>query len=550
MMFRTNKHFLINWFFSIPVCYLVFGFLDRFYTTVFESILLTTLLQSLISLFIYHLINKLRGQFETSTPLESWITFAVFLILSIFLIYLVQMANRFRILFNSDLYVVASQQWLRFVIGILLSLPFSIRLFSFAHKQKKYLIPLISFINTNLNGIIIFIVFFLVYFLLANIFNQPLFNFDDIFFDTDAKLWRARFGTEQYEDVYWRTVHPFVLIIVRPCANLISFFLKGDLLFASFVLIALTGALSVFLVWYFVKGTTHNSLYASLIASLFGASTSQLIFGSILETYGFLGLFAIIFIVLLFKNSPTWALVLTGLAAFGITVSNIAQTVIAHFIVKRNFWQLVKYGLIVLALIIPLNLLNNFIYPKAHPYLWEVSTLQYEEKNVFPIEMQRANYLIRVMAFNSFVAPYPILYKEDIPFIKTWMFLATTKGVLRVAEYKDLFSSFVVYSWAGLMLLGGVIFLKNILKQDNRFQFTFILIMLFSFALHLRYGRDVFLYSSNWTYAIILFLALAWKELADKIWFQTTLLTFLILLLINNSKLIEVMLTVSVLHIK
>jgi hypothetical protein len=130
------------------------------------------------------------------------------------------------------------------------------------------------------------------------------------------------------------------------------------------------------------------------------------------------------------------------------------------------------------------------------------------------------------------------------------MFLATTKGILRVAEYKDAFSSLVVYFWAGLMLLGGMLFLKNIRKEDNRFPFAFILITLFSLALHMRYGRDVFLYSSNWTYAIILFLALAWKELANKLWFQITLAIFISLLLINNAKLIEVMLTVSVLHIK
>src|SRR5690606_1737051 len=146
-----------------------------------------------------------------------------------------------------------------------------------------------SFIEANLHGILIASVFFFIYVLLSNIFNQPLFNFDDIFFDTDARLYRARFGTENYKDIYWRTVHPFVLIVVRPWANIISLFLEGNLLYASFILIAFTGALVVFLVWYFVKEVTTNSLYALLIASLFGTSTSQLIFGSILESYGFLG---------------------------------------------------------------------------------------------------------------------------------------------------------------------------------------------------------------------------------------------------------------------
>ncbi|MBL8051163.1 MAG: hypothetical protein JNM46_08075 [Anaerolineales bacterium] len=549
MTFVLNKRLLLAWFLSLPISYVLIGFLDYFYQSLYEILFLAILLHALTSLFVYYLIGRIKNYLKLK-PTESWITTFLFLALIIFLLYLTKTANRFSLLFDPAFYQIQSNSLIWFALGIIIAFPCSVWLLSFAHSKEFHKTRFFTFIDKNLSGILLSLAFFAIYFLLSNIFNQPLFNFDDIFFDTDAKLYRARFGTENYEDVYWRTVHPFILIVVRPWANIISLFLKGNLLYASFVLIALTGALAVFLVWYFVKETTGNSLYALLIASLFGASTSQLVFGSIIESYGFLGTVALIFIVLLLKNAPPWTLVITGLAAFGITISNIAQTVIAHFMVKRDFWQLVKYGLIVGSLIIPLNLLNNFIYPDAHPYLWDVSTLQYEEKNVFSPTPQRAYYLARVMVLNSVVAPYPILYKEDIPFIKIWMFLATTKGVLRVAEYKDVLSSFVVYAWAGLMLLGGTLFLKNIKKQDNRFLFAFILITLFSFALHLRYGRDVFLYSSNWMYALILFLALAWKELANKLWFQITLLAFVVMLLINNSKLIEIMMTVSVLHIK
>jgi hypothetical protein len=106
-----------------------------------------------------------------------------------------------------------------------------------------------------------------------------------------------------------------------------------------------------------------------------------------------------------------------------------------------------------------------------------------------------------------------------------------------------------VFTWLGLLLSGGFLFLKGLKKQDNRFPFAFILILLFNFVLHLRYGKDVFLYSTNWTYAIILFLAFAWKEIAEKKWFHIILLVFLALLLANNSRLIFTMLSVSALHI-
>ena len=82
------------------------------------------------------------------------------------------------------------------------------------------------------------------------------------------------------------------------------------------------------------------------------------------------------------------------------------------------------------------------------------------------------------------------------------------------------------------------------------FAYVIIFILLFNFLLHLQYGKDIFLYSTNWTYAIILILALVWKELADKRWFQIVLLVFLALLLANNSRLIFTMLSTAALHVK
>jgi hypothetical protein len=66
----------------------------------------------------------------------------------------------------------------------------------------------------------------------------------------------------------------------------------------------------------------------------------------------------------------------------------------------------------------------------------------------------------------------------------------------------------------------------------------------------LKFGKELFLYATNWTYAIIFLLALAWKEFANKRWFQIALLVFVALLLVNNSRLIFTMLSTSALHIK
>lgn len=470
------------------------------------------------------------------------------LALAVFLGILVNMALRFPNVFDRSIFLVRLE-WLAYLlIGLAAAFPAALRVASFSQKNEFKNSRLFLFVDNHLGGLLVAAFFFAVYLLIASIFNQPLFNYDDLFFDTDALLWRTRFATENYRDYFERPVHPLVLFI-RPFVRLISLFLAGDTLYATFVLVALTGALSVFLVWYFVREKTHNSLYATLIAALFGGSTSQLIFGSLIETYVFLGAAALIFIILLLKDKPMYALVITGIAAFGITISNFAQTVIAHILIKRNIKQWIIYGAIVSVLVFPLSLLHNYIYPNVSPYFWDFSALGWEEKNVFPANYQRANYLGRVMVMSSFVAPEPLLLKEYPPILKVWMFRASIrKAPMQIGQYEGWFETGVAYLWLGFVLLGGLLFLKNIRKQDIWFPLTFILTILFYFVLHLQYGKDVFLYSANWTYAILLFLALAWKEFSGKRWLQFSLLGFISLMLINNTRLILFMLTIAFLH--
>lgn len=545
-----NKRFLPAWVLGLPISYIALGFLDAYYTSVLEIILVSFFVSTLISLSVHFVLLRLVRTFKTRR-VDAILSMLMGGAVLVFFVSLVNMASRFPRMFDVTEYRLPVETLLYFFIGVLASLPAATVALSAARRANLQQTWLYKFANKNLGGLVIAALFFCIYFLLASIFNQPVFNFDDIFFDTDSRLYRFRFGTELYKDYYERTVHPYVLIIVRPWVGLVSLFLKGDMLYGAFIINALTGALCVFLVWYFVKESSSNRLYALLIAALFGASASQLAFGSLIENYIFLAATALIFMVLLLKNSPMYALVIAGAAAFGITISNIAQTVIAHFMVKRNIPQLIKYGLIVGALIIPLNLLNNFIYPGAHPYLWAVDTLQYEEKNVFEPTFQRANFLGRVMLLHSFVSPDPLMLKEDIPFLKLWMFRAALKKApLQIARYETDLGNALVIVWLGLVAIGGLLFLKNLLKGNNRFPFAFILITLFSFALHMRYGRDVFLYSANWTYAITLFLALAWQELSGKRWFQLSLLAFAALLMVNNSRLILLMLWASWMHIR
>ena len=527
----------------------MFGFLSNYYSSYIGIVLLVLLAHSVAGMFFFYLLGRIRDKYQ-SQPVDLDISLALFVILTVFALAMFRMAKGFPGLYHADFYHLEIIQWIYFSIALVLALPLFAWTLSMARRKKLNQTGLYRFVDENLSGLILAFFFFSVYIIFVSIFNQPAFDVDDIFFDADANLWRWRFATENYRDYYWRSVHPFVLIIIRPVVSLIGIFLRGDTLHATFVLVAFAGALCVFLVWYFVKQVIGNSLYALLIASLFGASAAQLVFSSLIETYIFLAAVALTFIVLLLKDKPLFALVIAGLVAFGITISNFGQTVIAHLLIKRDIKQWVKYGLIVAALVIPLNVLNNFVYPNSQPYFFDLSTYNGEGHNSFPPTVQRGEYLARVMFLHSIVAPEPLILEEETPFLKVWMFRASIKkDPMRIAQYETWFDTSIAYTWLVFILLGGVLFLKNFRKQDNRFLFTFILLLLFEFALHMQYGKDVFLYSANWTYAFILFLALAWRELANKKWFQISLLVFIALLLVNNSRLIFTMLSTSALHI-
>jgi hypothetical protein len=543
-LFRNRLVFA--WLAGIPLSYFVLGFLGNFYTTNFEIFLLAIIFHVFISLFFHYLIGKLELDLK-SKPVETGMSLLLFAALLIFIPAMYGMAKQFPNLFDHAAFHLEVGQQLWFAIALLPAYPLFVWALNLARKKNFKQTRFFQFVDENLHGLLLSFLFFSVYLIFASIFNRPSFFRDDIFFDADGNLYRWRFATENYRDYYWRPAHPFVLIIIRPLVGALALFFKGDWLFAAFTLNAWIGALCVYLVWYFVKHATGISHHALLISALFGASSTQLAFASIIETYIYLSAVALVFLILLLIDKPLSAMVVTGLIAFGITISNIGQTFLAHLFVKRNLKQLILYGMISVALVVPLSLLHNFVYPDSQPYFWDLTPLQREGHNSFPPTAERANYLARVMALHSVVSPEPlVIIDDDFPFQRTWMFRAAIKKEpMRIARYESVLGEGLALAWAGMLALGGILFLKNIRKQDNGYFLTFIFTILFYFALHMQYGKDVFLYATNWTYAIVLFLALAWRELAEKRWFQIFLLVFIVLLLVNNSQLLSAMLANS-----
>lgn len=540
-----DKRLPLAWFLGIPPAYFVVSYLENFYATPFQVALITIIVHSLFNLFIYYLLGRVLTEFRADR-VKAGIASALFSGLIVFIPSMYYMAKPFANLFDASVFHLDAEVRIPFVNALIPAFFIAMVVLHVAKQRNWRETRFFKFVDENLEGFLSAVLFFCVYLIFASIFNRPSYNEDDIFFDADSRLYRWRYATENFRDYYWRPVHPFILIIIRPLVGILAFLFKGDTLFAAFTLNALTAALCVFLVWYFVKHSLGQRLYALLIAALFGASSTQLVFGSVIESYIYLSAVALVFLVLLLKDSPLYLQVIAGLTAFGITISNVGQTFIAHFFVKRNIKQIVIYGLIIAILVVPFTLLNNYIYPDSQPYFWDLSLLEGEGHNQFPVTLQRANYLARVIALHSFVAPEPLAIDDEFVFTKVWMFRASIKkDPMRLANYETPLGNGLATAWAGLLVLGGVLFLKNIVKKYDGYSIAFVVTVIFYFVLHLQYGKDAFLYATNWTYAISLFLALAWRDLAGRRWFHALLLVYILLLLVNNADLLKTMMEVT-----
>lgn len=535
---QQSFRFVFGWLLSVFGSYLTLGILDNFYTNPLDIIILVLLTQLLGGLFGYYLVGQLiRNNYNFSFIIGLLLFFS----LAGFAASIFRTGNQLPALFAASSFTLNPGFRSLFLIFSLLMLPFQVlgyqTLKSTQMTSKIKATKIFGFVEQNLEGILLAGMFFYIYLLIASMLNHPRFDVDDVFFDADPFNWRLRLTTDNWHDYYWRSVHPFVLLLLKPPIDFIGMLLKGDKLFGAFIVIAMAGALCVFVVWRYINKVSENTAYALLAASLLGLSTSHLIFGSLIETYVFLAASLLVFQLLLLEESPFSALVISGLSTIGLTYTNFAQNVLALFTIKPNFKLIFRFISTVLVFLVLLSLANNLLYPESQPFFFVPSALQAEEQNIFPLNRLRIDALIKLFFFQNVVAPTPILYTKDIPFTQFRFFKPEINAL---SDYDPGLQMVTALFWLGLIILAIIAFLINFKGyKTHKYSTALAGCIAINFGLHLRYGKELFLYSPNWTYALILILALAWQGFAKFRWFQVTLLFFLTLLMFNNDFLLK-----------
>ncbi len=208
-----------------------------------------------------------------------------------------------------------------------------------------------------------------------------------------------------------------------------------------------------------------------------------------------------------------------------------------------------------LLLAFPLAWLQHVIYPTSQPF-YDVGQMLAEERystglTTLERTLERGYSLGRTILLYSTVGPRPLALTEEVgchfPCFKTYK---PRYGPDLITSYAG-FGSWVARAWFGILVIAGGLFAWKFIKSPKSvsLEVGLLLCVLFNFLLHVAYGDDPMLYSPDWTYALILFVALAFKDFADRKWFQAAALIFLAALMVNNWTFLRAMLAAVALYL-
>jgi hypothetical protein len=423
-----------------------------------------------------------------------------------------------------------------------------------AAKKKFEAASISSFLRENIQGIALALIFFAVYTTIGLRLNSPNRDSTDNYLDADNYSWAQRISAPDGHTLEMRGPHPFAYFIFRPLGWLMNLFTRNYGLSAT-LLNTMAGALCVFMAWLFIKRQFQDPVYALLIALLLGLSTAHIFFGSVVETYIFSAAALIAFVLILQKRTSSMAGPVTmSVITFGITLTNYVQTFIGFFIslfehhpgetpktFRLSFNKIFQFTALTLSLGIVISLIHAAWYPSSKLFFL-LSDAQAEEEFAYSIfqeptwrAMGRVMLLIRTILLYTVVAPRPYVFGKEVgDTFPRFNFFKIAPETFSYSSYNGL-GNILILAWVVLILTAIIFFLWNLIRTRKvDLSLSLGLCVLFNFALHLNYGYEPFLYSPDWAYALIFFVALSLGSLAKNRLFQGALLVFLILLAYNQ----------------
>jgi hypothetical protein len=410
----------------------------------------------------------------------------------------------------------------------------SIRVF---HVDRN---ALINFLRENIPGLLLALVFFFIYIKIGLQLNRLDFDTTDNYLDADNSTWISRISAPDGFGIEMRGPHPFAYFVFRPLGWVLNLF-THNYLYSAILLNTFVGALCVFMAWLFIRRQFQNSIYALLIAALLGLSTAHIFFGSVVESYIFSAAALIGFTILLQSQRSTETLAVSSLLTFGITLTNFVQNFIGMLVSRPRWKEVFRFTALTISLGVVLSVLHAAWYPTSKLFFL-LSGVRAEDEFSFSIFSEsswraigRIILLVRTILLYAVIAPEPHVFGKDVGgTFPRFNFFKISPGTYAYSNY-DGVGNLLVMAWAVLLLIAGVVFLRNLIRTRKAdLSLAFALSLLFNFTLHLNYGYEPFLYSPDWTYALIFFVAFGLAPFAKSRWFQYGLFIFLALLAYNQ----------------
>lgn len=404
----------------------------------------------------------------------------------------------------------------------------------------------VNWLNTitlreNAPGIVLAFLFLFIYLYFGRTLNDFGVRQVDNLFDADVGSWVRRIADSDIKEFEMRGPHPFTYFIFQPFGRSLNLFTQDPTL-SAILFNAMAGGGCVFLMWLFVKRQYGSQIYALLMASLLGISASHLFFGSVIETYIFSAFALLLFLVLLQSNSSSIFTTVAGaVLTFGITLTNFIQNFLAFIVARPRLKEIIRFTGWAIAVSLLLTYLHATVYP-ASKLFFLTPDIENEEKFFLDLTrtpdwfvIGRLMYLVRTMLLYSVIAPKVFILTDEVgSTIPEFRFYKISIGTFHQTSYEGLGQGLVIF-WALFLAASGMVFLwKSIRERKPNPGLPFLLCLVFNFVLHINYGQELFLYSPDWTYALILFVALGLSPMAKNRIFQSVMVAFLILLAYNQ----------------
>lgn len=536
--------YLIGFFISAILTSSAVGFFSGPLRTPFGMALFTAGCILPSSLTGYFLIRRVKRSIRSgflSSPINSISALS----LPVFLTALIIAALGFPSLFSME-YLVVPAEWLALFLLVstaagLGGLALLEKMTAGGYTQRVKETKLYPFLSHNLPGFYSGAMFFLINLIIARALNHPALGINSVLFEADAGPWMTILASPE-GDVINRSVHPLTLILIRPIVRLAAGMMGDYWQLGGIIVSAAAAGTCVFLTWVFVLRAVKIKSYAFLVSILFGASATQLVFGSLTENYIFGTAALITFFLLIQAGEKRFSiLVPSGLLLFGITITNLAQGVIGLFFHNFGWRKLIQYTALVLSIGILLTTAVNAMYPGIQTFFFVPSDLSFEFNFVktsqntpstqFP---QKLQVVARTMFLYNAVGPSPIKAVSKKPPFPTIDIKTFDVRENRLASYRGA-ANIPLALW--LVLLAGSLieFIRTMRSsRHTSLMYSLLGVLAFNFILHLFYGTELFLYSPYWMYALIFFIALALSEFSHKIEIQIFLMITVFSLMVNN----------------